>query len=292
MKSTDDLVSIGPIAKSFGINESTIRRMETAGLLTPAYTTEKSKYRYYDSENIVRIASILTLKHFGFTNDDIWDYFKNQRNIAILYDRLIQKQNSLSLLVNKMRRRIKSSDHFEFEILEYMETYCVIKQARMLPSLTGISELFKQFIFEVIRNEYPIDYTRAVLIITKGTDFRNYQHDREQDLVFCIPLKRNIEKENVIFLASRKVLSVTWNYPMKDYKTLIPLIDQLFSIYEARQCGSLRAAYDYGKYLGSDIDQEDTVIHILIPIEQNGDHDRNEIDQPHTSVDREQSRQT
>ena len=267
MKNTDKLLPIGLVAKSFGVNESTIRRMESAGLLTPAYTAEKSKYRYYDSENIARISTILTLRYFGFTNKDIGEYFSNHRNYTELYNKLVQKQNALALLADKMRHRVKTSDRSGFEVLEYQEAYCLTKQVHMIPKMTDLSKLCKQFIFEAIKNEYPIDYTRAILIMTDCTDYRSYQRDCEQDLVIHIPLKRNTEKENVLFLPSRKVLSIEWSYPMKDFEAFIPLMDYLLSIYKARQNGPLCAAYDFGTYMGSDIDPGDTVMHIFVPFE-------------------------
>ena len=258
---------IGLVARSFGVNESTIRRMESAGLLTPAYTAEKSKYRYYDSDNIARISTILTLRYFGFTNKDILDYFSNHRNNAEIYHKLVQKENALALLADKMKHRAKTSDCSEFEVQEYMEAYCLTKQVHTIPKMAELSELCKQFIFEAIKNEYPIDYTRAILIMTDCTDYRDYQRDREQDLVIYIPLKRNIEKENVLYLPSGKVLSIVWSHPMLDFKTFIPLMDNLFSIYKARQNGPLCAIYDFGTYMCNDIDPGDAVMNILVPFE-------------------------
>ena len=52
-KYNSELFTIGAVAKSFGVSENTIRRMETAGLLTPAVVKE-SGYRYYDYDNISR----------------------------------------------------------------------------------------------------------------------------------------------------------------------------------------------------------------------------------------------
>ena len=269
VKNTDKLLPIGIIAKSFGVNESTIRRMESAGLLTPAYTAEKSNYRYYDSENIAQISTILTLKSFGFVNDDIRDYFTNLRNYSELYNKLVQKQIALDLLAEKMKRKVKMSERSGFEVLDFMEMYCVTKQVRMIPTLEGISEFSKQFIFEAIKNEYPIDYTRAIFIMTECTDYRNYQRICEQELLFHIPLKRNVEKENVLHLPSRTVFSIVWNHPMGDFETFIPLLDYLFSLHKARQNGPMYASYDYGTYMGSNIDPDDTVMHICIPFELN-----------------------
>ena len=80
-----ELIPIGNIAKSFGISDNTIRRMEAAGLLTPAEIKE-SGYRYYDADNIFRIKTILTLRNFGLVYDDMREFFNSSGDFTLVYD--------------------------------------------------------------------------------------------------------------------------------------------------------------------------------------------------------------
>ena len=65
LEKKNGLLPIGIVAKSYGISENCIRRMEAADLLKPAYISRESGYRYYDSANVSRIGTILTLRSFG-----------------------------------------------------------------------------------------------------------------------------------------------------------------------------------------------------------------------------------
>ena len=73
-KIDSNLFTIGAVAKSFGVSENTIRRMESSGLLTPALV-KPSGYRYYDYPNISRIKMILSLRSLGLVYEDMQDYF-------------------------------------------------------------------------------------------------------------------------------------------------------------------------------------------------------------------------
>ena len=104
LEKKNGLLPIGIVAKSYGISENCIRRMEAADLLKPAYISRDSGYRYYDSANVSRIGTILTLRSFGFVNEDIKEYFESSGNYSVLYGKLLKKQQTLNRLIDKMRR--------------------------------------------------------------------------------------------------------------------------------------------------------------------------------------------
>ena len=88
-----NLLPIGTVAKSYGISDNCIRRMEAAGLLKPAYISPESGYRYYDAANVSRIGSILTLRSFGFVNEDIKAHLNSSGDYSVLYDKLLKRQD-------------------------------------------------------------------------------------------------------------------------------------------------------------------------------------------------------
>ena len=277
MGKQDDLLSIGVVAKSFGVNESTIRRMEDAGILSPAKISKESGYRYYDSDNIARISLILSLKSFGFTNEEIRNHLNHPGDYTELYNILIEKRETLNLLIQSMEKRLRSSDYNEYEFKNSSAKYCLTKNMQMIPSRTGISSFLKQMIYEAVRESYPIDYSHAALVVTDCMDFRKFKKDQMQDLLFCIPLRENKGNGNIRFFPSRKVVSATLSYPGKSFDSIISKMDQMFRLQKLKQTDAVCAAYDVGSFQGKEITPDDTVMHILVPFEydpQNiiGDH--------------------
>ena len=86
-KNNPDLLTIGVVAKSFGVNENTIRRMEAAGLLSPALIKD-SGYRYYSHDNISRIKLILTLRSLGLIYDDMREFINDPSDFTPVYNKL------------------------------------------------------------------------------------------------------------------------------------------------------------------------------------------------------------
>ena len=254
------------MAKSFGVSENNIRRMEAAGLLTPAFVSDKSGYRYYDIDNIFRISTILSLKLFGFIYDDIREHFEHPGDYTELYDKLVEKQKEINLLVEKMSRHLKNTDLYKCEILDYAETYCLTKKVFMLPTLERISEVTKQFTYEAVEKKYPINFAKAILILTECTNYREYKQDCEQELTFCIPLRGAVEGADIQYLPPCKTVSFTWSFPAQNFSTVVPVIDNLFASHGLVQSDTLRATYDIGVYLGKEVSVKDTVMHILVPV--------------------------
>ena len=262
-----DLLSIGIVAQSFGVSENCIRRMESAGLLEPAYKSQKSGYRYYDSASVSRINTILALKSFGFVNEEIKEHFTHPEDYSVLYDILLKKQSALNHLIENMRHRLKNNGVFHCEISEYEATYCYTKRTRMVLSLNTLSELARDMFYEAIHAKLPINYNRALLLMSDCMDYRKFQRDLEQDFTLCLPLREAVDGKDILLVPAQKAVSFTWNYPEPDYPDIIPFIDALFKTRKLKQIDTLRASYDIGGHTGSEITAEDTIMHILVPVE-------------------------
>jgi DNA-binding transcriptional MerR regulator len=67
-------VPISEVASSFGISAQTLRRYEWDGLL---HASRKGRTRVYDADDINRIKTILELKSFGLSFEEIRDIVTN-----------------------------------------------------------------------------------------------------------------------------------------------------------------------------------------------------------------------
>ena len=67
---TDELMTIGEVARAVGVATPTLRYYEQEGLLSPT-TRSRAGYRLYDAQAIEQLRFIRSAQAVGFTLDDI-----------------------------------------------------------------------------------------------------------------------------------------------------------------------------------------------------------------------------
>ena len=267
----EGLLTIGTVAKSFGVNENTIRRIEAAGLLKPAYIAENSGYRYYDRENISLLAEIFSLRSFGFVYEDLNEYFKTPGDYSVLFEKLLEKQAAIDLLIQRFGRRLNTPDRLTCRIIQYAEAKCLFRKIRIVPNLKDIFDISVEFLFDIIQDGHPIDYTRALMILTDFTDYRTICWDSPREFTFCIPVMDSISPEiDLLHIPSSKAVSCGWtnaagvNQGLQD---VIEIIGRELAEHHLSQSGVLRVSFDICGYMGSGTAPRDTVIHFMVPFQ-------------------------
>lgn len=274
-KQGDKLLLIGAIAKSYGVSENCIRRMETDGLLKPAYISESTGYRYYNSQNVIQIGTVLSLRAFGFTNEDIRLFLQKPDDLSVLHQKLQDKQKAIANLLYQFNRRLKTEEPCNCTLVSLPEACYFTKHYTMVPSLDAFSKIACDAQFEAIEKNLPVDFTLPPVIETASADYRTYDWQKEQPILFHIPLRKQSVGQNITALPEMQAVEVKWSYPGMDYSQIIPLINQFFESFSLKQTGTLRAAFDMGGHSAQNTDISSTVMHILIPVEGSaGDHEK------------------
>jgi len=265
--SENNLLPIGVIADSYGVSGNCIRRMEAAGLLKPAHVSEKSGYRYYNSSDIVRISTILTLKSFGFLNKDIASFMQNPVDLTGLYHKLQDMQHTINNLLQQLDRRMKTPESYKCSFYSFNEAFYYTQEITQVPHLDAISDFACRTHFEAVKNKLPVDYTHPLLIETSYVNYRTYDPRAEQKLLFHIPLRKPVEGPEITCIPLTRAVDVKWSYPGTKYSEIVPIIDQFFDLFDLKQTGTLRATFDTGINLIKESDITNTVMHILIPVD-------------------------
>lgn len=86
----DFLFSISDSAFRMGISDSTLRKYEKQGVITPS-RSENSKYRYFDSYEYARVASCLEYKQYGMSINEAVELM-NMTDIDAIAEKLHQQQ--------------------------------------------------------------------------------------------------------------------------------------------------------------------------------------------------------
>ncbi len=106
---------------------SLIRLEERGGMLTPAYTDEKTGYHYYDNNNIARILQIQKFQWMGYSNEEIISYYEGSGKADALLATLEQK---LSVLQQVAEMRLRSHDvpDMSLSVITIPETVCCVRR--------------------------------------------------------------------------------------------------------------------------------------------------------------------
>ena len=263
-----DLFPIGVVAKSFGVSDNAIRRMEAAGLLTPA-VIKPSGYRYYDNDNISRIKMILNLRSLGLVYEDMREYFKNPGDFTSVYSKLFEKKLALDALLEHSRHYIRPDDPGEIfyvnhqSIFFFKETYHTHE-----PLSVGIMEEFSSDIMsKAVEAKAPIDYGRPVTILTTHFDYKDFNPYLPQELTFCVPLREPVYSPDTTSIPPRTVLSFAW-YNGMDFRSALDNLEKCMANNGLMQCDTLAATFEIGKHVDSNVDSQGFLFHIMVPCEK------------------------
>ena len=261
------LMTIGNVAKSFGINENTIRRMEAAGLLTPALIKE-SGYRYYDRDNISRIKLILTLRSLGLIYDEMREFINNPSDFTPVYNKLFEKKLALDALLNSSRMYLRPDEPGEISLTHHKDI-CFFGMEYEINEvkLKVLDELSSRTLSQAVNAKYPVDYSKPITILSDFTDFKQFNSQNIKKLAFCVPLREVMHTPDTFILPSRRVISFPW---CKDFQISLCFeeLSQYLTANHLRQNGNLGATFEIGKHLDNAIDETDYLFHVIIPVDK------------------------
>ena len=101
----DQLFSIGELCKQFKLNVQTIRFYDTIGLLKPHKVDPDTNYRYYNFDQVCRLASIVYLKKIGYSLKEIENYLD-----SVDIDYTLNRLEEQSFKLNEQWAKIFSID--------------------------------------------------------------------------------------------------------------------------------------------------------------------------------------
>ena len=269
-KEKEGLLSIGSVAKSFGVNANTIRRIEVAGLIKPAYISESSGYRYYDSNNVMLLAEIFSLRTFGFLYEELRDYYKSPGDYSGLYDKLIEKRQYIDTLIERFHHRLNPSDSQNCQIIHYGEAVCRSMTVTMIPDRELIFDISKEFLFDTIRTGVRINYTRSYMVLLDCMDFRSLSMDAPMNLTFCIPVLDNPNAAGpYLHIPGREALLCTCSDTDSDrqwIRSITEMLETVFTEKNLQQTDACRMVFENCGIMGSTSVHFNNAIRFIVPI--------------------------
>lgn len=105
-----NLFPIGEVSKLFHISVSSLRHYENIGLLTPAYSSPDSGYRYYGTEQFEVLNTIRYLRVLDMPLSEIEDFLKNE-DIDRIEEKLRQQKQAVLKKQRELKRIEQKIDH-------------------------------------------------------------------------------------------------------------------------------------------------------------------------------------
>ncbi len=264
--SDKDLFSIGSIAKSFGVSDNTIRRMEAAGLLKPAVIKD-SGYRYYDYDNIARIKLILSLRSFGLVYKDMEEFFRDPQDYNLIYRKLFERKMLLDMLMEKARLYLRPENPEEIFVFAHEEMCFYVKRVALEEgnTLNLLDQCASEAYQEAIAGKYPVDYTKPITIFTDCMGYDRYNPYAQQKLSFGVPLREKVDRPGLYVIPPREFVSFAW-YSGLSFADMIQRLRAYMDEHHLKQCAPLAASFELGNYVNREIEWENYLFHFMIPI--------------------------
>ncbi|MCE5342675.1 MAG: MerR family transcriptional regulator [Eubacteriales bacterium] len=122
-------LTVGDLARTFGLDVQTLHYYDSIGLFQPVYRDPKTKYRKYRFDQIYQLASIRYLRKMGYSLEDIQKYLDSRSpddTLQLLNQRSEELKREWAQLMrvdNAIRRKIEFVDQRRAQIrLDTVET--------------------------------------------------------------------------------------------------------------------------------------------------------------------------
>ena len=173
----------GQFAKLANVSERTIRYYDKIGLLKPSFVMENG-YRQYSDLDLLKLQKILSLKHLGFSIEEIFPMVMDNTNLKesfeLQIDLIEDKISHLQSLKDALKRASQTPDLSWNMILSLVqlsnEETNIIEQYKNAKNLNDRISLHEKYSTNIVKSKYVNDskITDHYAIIPTGQGYENY----------------------------------------------------------------------------------------------------------------------
>lgn len=133
-------MTVGEAAKKMGVTVRTLQYYDKEGLLPPSSESEGGR-RLYTDKDVIRLYQILSLKHLGFSLDDIKNHLISLDTPADVADALAKQAAAIREKVETLSESLKSIETLRSEVLQ-MQSVDFKKCADIIMNLQMKNEFY------------------------------------------------------------------------------------------------------------------------------------------------------
>jgi DNA-binding transcriptional MerR regulator len=195
------MIRIGDFARLARVSVRALRLYEEKGLLAPAHVDPRSRYRYYDFQQLATLERLLLLKDMGFPLASIRTLLQvapqelrdaMARHRALLR-RQLREQEAMLARVTALEAWLESKSDDALDTVVRTKSYPPLRalclRSRVMPGSDAIAKLFD----EAERRARRSRVDQAPLMLMHGVP----QRSRQLDIEVCIPVTRACRMDEV-----------------------------------------------------------------------------------------------
>ncbi len=262
------LFTVHQLSKVCGVSRATILRLESKGLLTPAFVDEQTGYRYYDNFSASLILQVRLFLDLGMSYDDITLYYRSGGNSPELLERLEEKNRILKRAYKEIKLRLDKREEITFEFLTLPEYVCFIREYQGV-SVQDRYQAMVDLYNEAIEKGYRPSFSEPLFGITKRTDYLEEKFvEREDDFLCCIPLDPAYAPEEAVVIPSCRVFSCLFYGGYERRPEAFNLLGRKIRELGLKPTGYVRMLGLVAPYTGRAIPGDNYVSRLAVPIEE------------------------
>lgn len=173
-------MTVGEVAKKMGVTVRTLQYYDKEGLLSPSAESEGGR-RLYTDKDLIKLHQILSLKHLGFSLDDIKNRLISLDTPADVADVLAEQAAAIREKINTLSESLREIETLQAEVLQ-MQAVNFKKYADIIVNLQMKNEfywLIKHF------DDQTLDHIRSHFDKESGLAFlQTFTHLRDEAIRF------------------------------------------------------------------------------------------------------------
>lgn len=133
-------MTVGEVAKKMGVTVRTLQYYDEEGLLSPSSESEGGR-RLYTDKDVIKLHQILSLKHLGFSLDDIKNRLISLDTPADVADALKEQAAAIREKIETLSESLKKIEMLQAEVLQ-MQSVDFKKYADIILNLQMKNEFY------------------------------------------------------------------------------------------------------------------------------------------------------
>ena len=173
-----EYMTVGEVAKKMDVTVRTLQYYDREGLLSPSCVSEGGR-RLYTDRDIVKLHQILSLKHLGFSLDDIKNRLISLDTPAEIADALEEQAAAVRQKIETLSESLRDLEALRAEVLQ-MQSVNFKKYADIIVNLQMKNDyywLIKHF------DDQTLDHIRRRFDRDSGTAFMNTFMQRQEEAI-------------------------------------------------------------------------------------------------------------
>lgn len=265
----NEYFTISQLCRSCGVSRATILRLESRGLLTPAYVDAANGYRYYDNYNVAWVMQIQLFLSMGMSYGDILLYQRTNGASSQLLNRMEERIRTLQRTYSEMQLRITHDDAPHFDFMDLPGYVCFTGTSQCITAADSFWAMYRLY-HQAVERGYRLLYSEPLFVVSERDDFirDGFVDDASVRTTCCVPLDPAHAPEDAVEFAPCRVFTCLYHGSYSRRVELFNAFGQKIRELGLKPAGPVRILGLVAPYTSSNISPDNYVTRLAVPVEE------------------------